>query len=174
MPQFSREIGRGQYGIVYSCDSWGGRSPVAIKSVVPPDDKHWNDLALEQLPPHERIVPVLGRRHQNYAYGGGGVGSGDGGLTDSEICVACDVVEGIRFLHSRGLVHRDVKLKNVLLDRRSRAKLTDLGFCKPHAMMSGSIVGTPIHMRPSCSPATMTHRCACGFVLELFGVLTQL
>uniref|UniRef100_A0A1I8G620 Dual serine/threonine and tyrosine protein kinase n=1 Tax=Macrostomum lignano TaxID=282301 RepID=A0A1I8G620_9PLAT len=240
MPQFSREIGRGQYGIVYSCDSWGGRSPVAIKSVVPPDDKHWNDLALEfyytqqlpeharvarilgcaidrrlaepavllamarlprdlhvalgrglawtdrQLPPHERIVPVLGVV-TNYAYGGGGVGSGDGGLTDSEICVlgasaaaspeiliiselmgcdlhraiqfgslsfaarlqvACDVVEGIRFLHSRGLVHRDVKLKNVLLDRRSRAKLTDLGFCKPHAMMSGSIVGTPIHMPP--------------------------
>lgn len=168
MPCLEKEIGRGQYGVVYACESWASHSPCAVKSVVPPDDKHWYDLAMEFyytrcIPEHERIVSIYGSVI-DHSYGSGStpavllvmqrlnkdlysaIKSGLDWL--SRLQVAIDVVEGIRFLHNQGLVHRDIKLKNILLDANNRAKITDLGFCKPEAMMSGSVVGTPIHMSP--------------------------
>ncbi|XP_063071997.1 dual serine/threonine and tyrosine protein kinase [Engraulis encrasicolus] len=167
-PKLGKELGRGQYGVVYYCDSWGGKYPCALKSVVPPDDKHWNDLALEfhytrSLPRHDRLVDLHGSVIDHTYSGGSSIavllimerlhkdlytGLKAGLSLKERLQIALDVVEGIRFLHGQGLVHRDIKLKNVLLDKQNRAKITDLGFCKPEAMMSGSIVGTPIHMAP--------------------------
>ena len=53
---------------------------------------------------------------------------------------------GVKCLHSYGLIHRDIKLKNILIDKFDVPKLSDLGFCRPEALTDGSIVGTPIHM----------------------------
>ncbi len=36
MPQLGKEIGRGQYGVVYNCPKWSKHTHLAIKSVVPP------------------------------------------------------------------------------------------------------------------------------------------
>ncbi|XP_055342706.1 dual serine/threonine and tyrosine protein kinase-like isoform X2 [Paramacrobiotus metropolitanus] len=191
MPKLGREIGRGQYGVVYACESWAGYAPCAVKSVVPPDDKHWNDLAMEFyytrcIPPHPRIVPLYGSVI-DYSYGDGGASMGPAVLFLMErlprdlhaalksgipwgtrLQVAVDVIEGIRFLHSQGLVHRDIKLKNVLLDKSYRAKLSDLGFCKPEALLSGSIVGTPIHMAPEIFTGVKYDHCV---DIYAFGIL---
>lgn len=171
IPNQGKEIGRGQYGVVFSCEGWGGApGPCAVKSVVPPDEKHWNDLAMEfyytrSIPDHKRIVKLRGSVI-DHSYGGGcGIGAAVLLITDrmsrdlycglragldwlQRIQIAIDVLEGIRYLHSLGLLHRDIKLKNILLDTEDRAKLTDLGFCITEAMMSGSVVGTPVHMAP--------------------------
>lgn len=171
IPQCGKEIGRGQYGVVFACDGWGGApGPCAVKSVVPPDERHWNDLAMEvyytrSIPDHKRIVKLRGSVIDP-SYGGGfGLGAAVLLISDrlsrdlycglraglswlERVQIAIDVLEAIRYLHSQGLVHRDIKLKNVLLDMENRAKLTDLGFCITEAMMSGSIVGTPVHMAP--------------------------
>uniref|UniRef100_A0A6E7U1J8 Dual serine/threonine and tyrosine protein kinase n=1 Tax=Takifugu rubripes TaxID=31033 RepID=A0A6E7U1J8_TAKRU len=180
-PKLGRELGRGQYGVVYLCDNWGGHYPCALKSVVPPDDKHWNDLALEfhytrTLPKHERLVDLHGSVIDHTYAGGSSIavllimerlhrdlytGLKAGLSLQERLQIALDVVEGIRFLHNQGLLHRDIKLKNVLLDKQNRAKITDLGFCKPEAMMSGSIVGTPIHMAPELFTGARPERLPC-------------
>ncbi|KAG5892847.1 hypothetical protein JTB14_022170 [Gonioctena quinquepunctata] len=168
MPKQIKEIGRGQYGVVSACEPWAGINPCAFKSVVPPDDRHWNDLAMEffytrNITEHPRIVKLRGSVI-DYTYGGGSspavllimermtrdlyCGLRCGLHWVVRVRIAIDVISGIRYLHSQGLVHRDIKLKNVLLDAKDRAKLTDFGFCIPEAMMSGSIVGTPVHMAP--------------------------
>lgn len=163
----SKELGRGQYGVVYACQEWAGQGPCAVKSLKPPDEKHWNDLAMEFhytwcLPKNNYIVSLLGAviyddedtststvflimpRYPRDLHAALKVGLDK----ISRMQIAKDVVEGIRFLHSQGLLHRDIKLKNVMLDNLNRAKLADLGFCKPEAMMTHTVVGTPIHMAP--------------------------
>ncbi|XP_045507276.1 dual serine/threonine and tyrosine protein kinase-like [Colias croceus] len=173
-PDLGREIGRGQYGVVYAVrGAWAGHSPVAAKSVLPADTRHYHELAMEffytrSIPPHPRIVRLLGSLVQRSGGGGGG-GGGEGvsvvlvserwardlhaavraGLAHAQrMRIACDVVDGLRYLHSLGLVHRDVKLKNVVVDASGRAALADLGFCAAGALVCGSLVGTPLHMAP--------------------------
>lgn len=41
--------------------------------------------------------------------------------------ILCDVLDGLEFLHGKGIIHRDIKPSNVLLNESGRAVLTDLG-----------------------------------------------
>ena len=43
---------------------------------------------------------------------------------------AHDIAEGMKFIHSKGFIHRDLKSENVLLDDKGRCLIADLGLAK--------------------------------------------
>ena len=53
------------------------------------------------------------------------------------------------------------------LDETNRAKLTDLGLCKPEGLMTGSLVGTP----PSMAPEMILHKYDKSVDVYAFGLL---
>jgi eukaryotic-like serine/threonine-protein kinase len=62
------------------------------------------------------------------------------------------VAEALSFAHGEGVVHRDVKPSNIMIDARGRAVVTDFGIARVLTAQSitvaGSMLGTPTHMSP--------------------------
>ncbi|CAI5955713.1 unnamed protein product [Closterium sp. NIES-65] len=87
------------------------------------------------------------------------------------LAVLVDVADGLSFLHSRRIVHRDVKPANVLLDANMRAKVADFGFMR---MMEASkvnptrVMGTPGYVDPEYHD---THLATTATDVYSFGVL---
>jgi tRNA A-37 threonylcarbamoyl transferase component Bud32 len=66
--------------------------------------------------------------------------------------ILLDVLDGLAYAHSEGMIHRDVKPANILLTRRGQAVLTDFGIAQiiggTRYTISGALMGTLSYMSP--------------------------
>ena len=111
---------------------------------------------------HPRVLPVYdygqleGRPYIVMAYMPGGTVADrirKGPMPVSDVSrIVSQIAEGLDHAHNKGVIHRDFKPSNVLLDNQGNAYLADFGIAKiaeTNVQLTGSgIVGTPAFMAP--------------------------
>ncbi|HEX4463706.1 MAG TPA: Stk1 family PASTA domain-containing Ser/Thr kinase [Solirubrobacterales bacterium] len=76
----------------------------------------------------------------------------DAGLSSEQAAgLIRQVLEGARFAHRHGVVHRDLKPQNVIVDAEGKATVTDFGIAQAgvsEITQAGSVLGTPHYLSP--------------------------
>lgn len=85
--------------------------------------------------------------------------------SDQALAIVPQICEALQYAHDEGVVHRDVKPENILVDRRGRVKIADFGLATLRdgdgvAQTSGRVLGTPHYMAPEQldAPTSIDHR----------------
>jgi eukaryotic-like serine/threonine-protein kinase len=167
-------LGRGGMGIVYKANDTQLDEPVAIKT-LPGDVMQRSPEELERFKREIRLARKITHRNvlRTYDYG-----EAEGvyfismecvrGYTLAELLdeapnhrlaprvalgISRQICRGLQAAHEQGIIHRDIKPQNVLIDHKGEVKLMDFGIArvaeaKEGMTQAGLIVGTPHYMSP--------------------------
>jgi serine/threonine protein kinase/formylglycine-generating enzyme required for sulfatase activity len=172
------EIARGGMGIVFKARQVKLNRIVAVKMILAgsfagPEEKERFRLEAEaaaQLD-HPAIVPIheVGE-HQGQHYFSMAFVEGqslakklaEGPLPAREAAeIVRAVAEAVQYAHDRGVIHRDLKPGNILLDKQGQPRVTDFGLAKliesgSDLTGTGQILGTPSYMPPEQAAAQVS------------------
>ncbi|KAG7515882.1 serine serine/threonine-protein kinase TAO1-like [Solea senegalensis] len=160
-----REIGHGSFGAVYFARNIRTNEVVAIKKMSysgKQSNEKWQDIIKEvkflQRIRHPNSIEYKGcylREHTAWLAMEYCLGSASDllevhkkPLQEVEIAaITHGALQGLAYLHSHNMIHRDVKAGNVLLTEPGQVKLADFGSASI-ASPANSFVGTPYWMAP--------------------------
>ncbi|XP_073097787.1 LOW QUALITY PROTEIN: serine/threonine-protein kinase TAO1-like [Manis javanica] len=160
-----REAGYGSFGEVYSALDVHTNELVAIKKLSYTgiwSTKRWQGIIKEvrflRTLKHSNIVKYKGcylREHTAWLVMEYCIGSVSDfvevhkkPLQEMEIAaITHGALQGLVYLHSHNMIHRDIKASNILLTERGQVKLADFGLASM-ASRASSFVGTPYWMAP--------------------------
>ncbi|GAB1344041.1 serine/threonine-protein kinase [Gemmatimonas sp.] len=165
-----QEIGRGGMGVVYLAEDTQLHRRVAIKTLPPHlaadaavRDRFLREARTAAALSHPNIVPIYSAAERDaVVYFTMGFVNGesvaerlqrDGPLdVPTSLAIARQLAMALDAAHAEGVVHRDIKAENVLLDGAGRALVTDFGIARLSEAQpltaTGTVLGTVQYMSP--------------------------